>query len=67
MKNTTESRSSTTRKVREIPYFDRPNCRAWWLTTISSMREVGTTLAMSAGMKRCMPPMILTCFRMLVR
>ena len=49
MKNTTDSRSSITRKVREMPYLDWPNRRAWWLTTISSMREVGATLATRQG------------------
>ncbi|MHC2456272.1 hypothetical protein ACVMIX_002913 [Rhizobium leguminosarum] len=50
-----------TRKVREMPYFETPCSRAWWVTAISPIRELGTTPATQAGMKRCISPISFTC------
>ncbi len=37
--------------MRDRPYFDLPNWRAWWRTLISAMR--GPAIEAIAGMKRC--------------
>ena len=66
-KKLTDSRSSTTRSVREMPYFDSPWARAWWLTGSSAMRAGEVTVAIHAGMKRCISPYRLTRLSTLAR
>ena len=45
-----------TRKVREMPYLDSPNMRAWWVTTSCAILRGVVTVASQAGMKRCISP-----------
>src|SRR5208283_4047919 len=44
-------RSSRTLYIRESPYFDLPNWRAWWRTLISAI--LGPAIEAIAGMNRC--------------
>ena len=53
-RNFTVIRSSTTLMVRDIPYLDLPNLRAWWFVS-TSVIDAPTHEAM-AGMKRCISP-----------
>ena len=66
-KKFTASRSSTTRRVREMPYFDSPRVRAWWLT--GHFRHAGRRGhgGHPAGMNRCISPYRLTRLSTLAR